>query len=365
MKTERLHPLQVMTTTVGAVFGVDILLAPNKMVSVARQDRWISLTLGGLPVLIIGSMNYYLASLYPDKDLPQIFLHVAGKFWGRILMFPFTVYMILYIALSMRIFAQALKMFLLDRTPISVIVFVMALVAAYAVYHGIYTIGEVVDIIFPICLFTIFSIILLSLQQVNTSYLEPILFENTGNVIKGILPGFRQFTGYGVTPYIYCYVQKSKGVYKWYLTGLIITIVAYVALTLVSIMVFSYQSVSHTIYPTLSLTKSIEFPATFLERLEAFAAILWIGIVFMSVILYFFATDRDISTFFGIKEKYQKFVVWGLIPLLVAGALVIRSGLKIMQVYETVKVLETSIAMVVFPIFTFFARLKKKKEAKG
>ncbi len=108
MKTEKLHPLQIMTMTVGAIFGVDILLAPNKMVSVARQDGWISLGLGGLLILILGSVHYHLASLYPDKDLPQIFLHVAGRIWGRILMLPFTVYLILYAALSLRIFAQAL-----------------------------------------------------------------------------------------------------------------------------------------------------------------------------------------------------------------------------------------------------------------
>jgi len=105
MKADRPSPVQAMTITVAAIFGVDFLIVQNTMVSIAQQDAWISLLLGGI-VTVLSAMNmYYLATLYPDKDLPQIIIHVGGKFLGRILLLFISLYILLYAGLSVRIFA--------------------------------------------------------------------------------------------------------------------------------------------------------------------------------------------------------------------------------------------------------------------
>jgi spore germination protein len=295
-------------------------------------------------------------------DFAQIHLHVGGEFFGRILLLPTTIYIALYTGLSMRVFAQALKMFLLDTTPIYAIVLFMTLVAAYSVYNGIYAIGGIIDIIFPICITTIAGIVLLSFQQVDVSYIKPILFENTDNVIKGIIPGFQQFTGYGLVAYFLRYTQKAKGTFKWYIAGVGIPVASHIVLTLVCIMVFTAPGIVSLIYPTLTLIKSIEFPVTFLERLESLAAILWIGIVFMSIILFFFASVRNFAVLLGIQDRHQKYVIWGHIPLLAVIALAVKSGIKVLEYIGKVKYLQTSIGFIVLPILIGLVFLKKRKE---
>ena len=79
MENEKLTTSQIFVITVFSILGVDVLVVPHNMVTLVDQDAWISLILGGL-LLYIGAIPFlYLLNLYPDKDLPQIILQVAGK----------------------------------------------------------------------------------------------------------------------------------------------------------------------------------------------------------------------------------------------------------------------------------------------
>ena len=131
MKNEKLTSSQIFVIAVFSILGVDILVVPHDMVLLAEQDAWISLILGGL-LLFIGAIPLlYLLNIYPDKDLPQIFLQVAGKWMDRILLIPINLFVVVYAGMSTRIFAQALKLFLVDKTPIWVIAISLIIVAAY------------------------------------------------------------------------------------------------------------------------------------------------------------------------------------------------------------------------------------------
>lgn len=368
MKTEKLTPVQIMTMTCAAVVGVDTLVVARQMVSLAGRDGWIALFLGGVLALISGAIIYYLAILYPDKDLPQIFIHIGGKVIGRILVIPVLIYTLLYLAFSMRIFSHAISVFIMDRTPIYAIVTLMTLITAYAVYQGIYVMGGIIDILFPIGKLTIFLLIFLSFSIAEPSHLKPILFENTAEVVKAIISGYQQFTGIGVIAYIFCYTQKSKGRFKWYMAGITIGIILYVSLTIASIMVFSAPGILSLIFPTLTLSKSIEFPATFLERLESFTAVLWISITFESMIIFYFASVRNFIAFLGLKQKHHKYVVYAHIPLVIALALAIQLARKVLEYFEMIKQIETSVGLVIIPIlliYTLFVRKRRKTNETG
>ncbi len=365
MKEERLMPPQVMTLTACGILGIDILIVQRDMVGVAGQDAWISLILGGMTAMILGSVCYYLAHLYPEMDLPQILLHIFGDFFGRIILLPFIVYDVLYLGMSLRIFAQALKMFLLSATPMLPIVVLILLAAGYAVCKGVFAIGGIMDIIFPLCAVTILGILLMPMNQIHLSNLKPILYKNTGNVVKGILTGYQQFTGYGTIAYFYCYTQKTKGTFKWYLAGLGIPIFLYIALTLITIMVFGPTDIGYLTYPTLTLAKSIEIPGTFLERAESFAAILWINIVFVSVALLLFRTKRNFLELLHMKTKHQNYVIWGIALLLIGIALFIRSGTEAISFFSKIKKSSRIFGLLIFPFITAMGYIKKRRETRA
>jgi spore germination protein len=361
MKPDRLNPRQAMTLTAASILSVDILKVQQEIVKIAHQDAWFSLILGGLLAIAAGMVSYFLASLYPDKDLPEIYIEAAGNFVGRIFLLAVSIYMLLYLGFSLRIFTMALKMFLLDRTPMYALVIFMALTVGYGVFKGIYTIGGIVDTIFPFTIITIAAIIMLSIPQGDFIYLKPVLFDNTEGILKSIIPSFQNLNGYGMILYIYSYSEKTKSSFFWYMTGILIAIAAYVSLTAVSIAVFGPKDVITLIYPTLTLLKAIEFPATFLERLESFAVVLWIGIVYISAVLFYFASTRNLMVLFGIKRKYYKYAVWAQIPVIVFIAMSVESGLMVFHYAHEAKILQAFLWLIITPLVTVVAFIKKKR----
>lgn len=361
MKAERLKPVQVMTMIVGSILSVDILMVQRQMVLIANQDAWLALFLGGVLTLVVGLLVYKLVAMHPTADLPQIYLNVGGEFFGRVLLIPNMIYGVLYTGFSLRIFAQALKTFLLNKTPTYAIVVLMIIVVAYAVYNGIYTIGGLIDILFPMCLLTVIILSLLSLQQINPIYIKPILYDNTKGVLKGIIPGERMFTGYGLFAYLYCHVDKPDKTLKWYLIGIMIPIFLYVTLTVLSIMAFNTDSIVSLVYPTLTLSKSIEFPTTFLERLEAFIAVLWIGIVFMSLVMFYYSVCRDLIVFLKMGKKAERVLPFALIPLITFISLMIGLELTVIDIFDKIKVLHTISIPIIIPIAIILTVIKRKR----
>ena len=258
MNKSKLNPIQMMTLISAGILGVDILTVQRRMVEGAGQDAWISLLLGALLTLISGSLTYLLASQYPDKDLPEILVEIGGRFLGRLFIIVVGAYIFLYLGFSIKVFAQALLIFLMDRTPAFILILFMSLVTGYAVYKGLGTIGKVVDILFPITILTVIFVMLLALPQSNPIRLKPILYNNTSNILKAVLPGYQRLTGAGLIIYFMKHVKKSKGTFLWYLAGLVIPVVSYVALTLITIMVFGTRETLTLAYPTLTLIKSMQ-----------------------------------------------------------------------------------------------------------
>ena len=131
MNKPKLNSMQMMTLISAGTLGVDILTVPRRMVESSGQDAWISILLGGLLTLIFGTLAYILAVQYPDKDFPEILISIGGKFFGRLMLLIVAIYVLLYLGLSIKIFVQALLVFLLDKTPVFILMLLMNLVAGY------------------------------------------------------------------------------------------------------------------------------------------------------------------------------------------------------------------------------------------
>lgn len=361
MNKSKLNPIQMMTLISAGILGVDILTVQRRMVEKAGRDAWISLLLGGLLTLISGTLSYLLSVQYPGKDLPEILIEIGGRFLGRIFLAAVAAYILLYLGVSIRVFTQALLIFLLDRTPIFVLILFISLVTGYAVFKDLDTIGKVVDILFPITMLTVFFIMLLALPQSNPIRLRPVLYHNTSDTLKAVLPGYQRFTGASLILYFMKHVRRSRGTFLWYLAGLVIPIVSYAALTLISIMVFGTRETITQAYPTLTLIKSIQFPSVFLERLESLAAVFWIGLVFNASTLFYYASVRNTIILFSIPEKYKTYIIWGHIALFMAIGLSKGQVWKAMERFDSARLLQSLITLVLFPLLLGFTLLKKRR----
>lgn len=180
-------------------------------------------------------------------------------------------------------------------------------------------------------------------------------------MIKAIIPGFYHFAGFGAIAYFMCYASDRKAAYKSYLLGLGVPVFFYVVRTVICIMVFGVPPLKVIVYPTLNLSKSIEFQAAILDRLESFMAVFWISIVFASLVLFYYISVRNLSEFFSIPNRYRKYVIYSHILLLPIISLFPPSSLVVFEYHDRVKYLEVLIGFVIFPIVTVWAAIKKKR----
>lgn len=360
MENSKLHPVQVLTITTSTTLGVSILTVQQNLTSIAKQDAWISMLFGGIIGIIAGLLIYYLSKRHRDMDLPEMTLSLAGGIIGRILLLPLVIYVFLDAGVTIRVFAQALKLFLLDRTPVSVITLIMAIVVISVVVKGIGTIGGVIDILFPFFIISLTLLIVLSVTESQTTNIKPVLFENTLNVFKGSLPAYGTLIGYGSIAYIMKYIDKSKNLLKWFLTGFGISIILYILLTLVAILVFGAEETKNLMFPTLFLSKSIEVAGIFLERLEAFMVIIWIPAVFTSVAVFTFASIRNFSVLFHVKSKYQKYIAYAHVPLLYFTAQYSKSELQALKYMQIIDYLGISMGLVFVPLLVILTLIRKR-----
>lgn len=362
MKENRLLPVQTMSLVVAAQLGVNIMIIQRAMVEIAGHDGWISVALAGLLSLGVSCITYALAVLYPELDFPGIFQAVWGKFFGKLLTIPLMAYLLVVSGIMLRVFADTIKALLLPETPALVVVGLMALVAISVVKRGIYAISAVTDMLFPIAVLPFAILILLSIQNWDYNRIQPILFENTANVLKGIIPGYRAYIGTGAILYTAAYTTEPKKTLKWYFAGMLISILFVTGSTLAVLLTFGSVETQRIVYPLISLSKVIEFPVTLLERLETLMSIIWILVVFAAITVHCFFSVRSFTVFFNVKPKHQNYVAYLHFPVLLIIAFLSESSMEAIEFYTATVYFGTFFKFAVVPASLCAGLIKKRRE---
>src|SRR3569832_1352353 len=103
MGLERIGVRQLTILVIHFMLGTSILIAPSNLAHVARQDGWISATLG--IGLVIGSGWLYecLARRYPTMTFTMMIEHVLGKWIGKIVSLLLFTYLFLLTSILIRV----------------------------------------------------------------------------------------------------------------------------------------------------------------------------------------------------------------------------------------------------------------------
>jgi len=364
MKNKKLSPSHAFTLTGAAILGTRVLELPYTAAVVAGNDGWISTLLAGILSIISGLILFKLVTLYPDKDLPQIVQEIGGKYLGKVLLIPLIVYTLLVPGFTIREFSGEVKILLLDKTPISVIMFILLLVIVLTLKKGITVLASCVDIVFPILIVVLILSLALSSTQAELVNIKPILFENTGNVLKGTLSTYGAYTGYGMITYVACHISDRKNLFKWFIAAQIVTGILITSMVLITLLVFGPTEIKTLVYPLLSLVKAVEFPATLFERLEILMVFTWIPSVFSASSIFCFASVRNILVLFNLESKYVNTVIYIHLLLLMAIAYFSGNVLQSEEYSWRIDEMALFIGLVFLPLLTIADIIKKKKEAK-
>ena len=359
----KLHISHIMPLIVMASLGPRLLTLPREVSINAGNDSWLSVILGGMVAMALTWIIYWIMMNDPHLNLSQIFEKSFGKFIGKVIMVFFGLFIAFALGLALREFAVTISLYLLDTTPDIVTKGLLVLLCVYALDKGLGTISTMMNILFPISLTLLFILLLLSWNNVEIPNVLPVLHRGIFPVVKGsysvinALSSLLLFIGY-ITPYI----GDLKGGYLWVTATKSLSILIYLLIMLMCIFVFGAAETSRLLYPTITLSKSIQIRAQLFERAESLMMTVWIINTFAVTVVASFVAIENMKALFGIEKKRMLIYVQMTAVYLLAH--IPRNAAmqeKIMGYFDMVTL---SIVMLI-PIIGGITLLKKRRKLKG
>ncbi|WP_031513130.1 GerAB/ArcD/ProY family transporter [Desulfofalx alkaliphila] len=280
---------QAMFIIIVVILSTADVFLPTVVAMEAGRDAWIAVIIATALALAVALIALALGLRFPNQTLVQIFHTVFGKYAGWILAFVFVLmHPVFLTAITVGQIGVILKVAFMGKTPLLVFNGIIVLAAAYAVYHGLETIARVVEILFPIGIFTLAMVGLLVLTKVDFGNYLPILENGFGPPLLGAFRLLSFLLEGIVLLMLIPYVNQPK--------KLIVALVWVMVLLGVSLLIgvlaigmFGARYTAVTTFAALSMVRQIKIGG-FLDHLDAVIMTIWIsGIYLKLAVLYYIA----------------------------------------------------------------------------
>lgn len=360
---EKITSTQATVALTMTIIGVGIVTLPRVSAEeVQTPDIWISMLFSGGITLVAAFFITKLCLRFKGMTIYQFSPILVGKWAG----FVFNLFIIMYFILvggyQARSMAEVLRAYLLDKTPIEVVIIVYIAVGVYIVISGLYPIVKLLQIYFPVVLVFIFFMLGLSVTNVDLNNLRPVLGEGFKPVVNGIKPTTLSLAGIESFLILIAYMQRAQQAMKAAAVGIFIPLFLYILIVIAVIGSLTVDEVRQLTWPTIELVKSIEMKFLLLERFESFFIILWVITTFTSFILNFYFASLGLSQVF--KKAYKPFV-YGLIPFIYLCAMYPEDINGLFKLGDYIGNLAIIITGIIPVFFLTIAFIRRKRNAKN
>jgi len=298
----RISSLQLLFLLSMTELATAFLYVPTITAKAAGPDGWISLL---VPVTVYASLVVLvcvsLARRYPFQVFTEYLPDVVGTIPGKLIAGISTLVLIHITSVMVVEGAQFIQTNFLTETPVLVLQSVLALVAVYGASMGIEVIARHNEMVFPIFLLSLTTLILLVCKDINLNNFRPMLENGVVPVLKGAMtPAVWRGELY-IILWLYPYLNQKKEDYQAafgmvLLAGIVSTLV--VATT---IGVFGDLYTARLVYAANTLARYISV-AGILERLELFIVIMWVAGLIVKLGIFFHTASIAAATTLNLKN---------------------------------------------------------------
>ncbi|MBX0356117.1 endospore germination permease [Halobacillus sp. Nhm2S1] len=298
---KQLTMLQLIIVFISSMIGIGIILMPRDLANtVDSQDLWLSIIFGALAVSVVSCIYVALAVRYPGLTFFEMTSAIMGRFVGFLFNFFFVVYSLIVAAYILRVTGGIIKNYLLDTTPLYIVVGSFMLVSMYLIYNGAGDIVRFFQLYFPIMMVMFIVLCLLSIKNLDFNNVRPVFQNNIWVTISGAQITFFSFLGMEFLLIFSKLIKKKKAknllITMWTSIGL--TALIYVVFHIISIGVLGVEELKEITFPTIEMAKSIEFQGFFFERFELIFLFGWLTTAFTSFTAYMYTLTLGLKNMF-------------------------------------------------------------------
>nr|WP_275433467.1 endospore germination permease [Priestia flexa] len=282
------------------IIGSAILVIPSIIVSIAKQDAWITsiLTL----IIALGIMPLYIAlgRRYPTMLFTEFTEEILGKWIGKLFSIIFLTFPLVAGSLTLYNIGDFIITQVMPETPIvPIYVFVLS-VSLFGVRLGLEVLARSGEILFP-WVIALFSLLVLFLtKQINFDHFQPFftmglrpIFISTVHFLT--FPFLDTVVFLMIFPYVKWTSKKRTPVY----IGTLIGGVFLILIIFLCVLVLGVDQTSTRLSPTYLLAKEINV-TNFITRIEVIVAIIWFISIFFKLSILLFVLNLGVAQLFNL-----------------------------------------------------------------
>lgn len=283
--------LAVITNTLVVFMVYTPRLIAGKTVS---SDGWVGILLGGIVACLLGWLVSKLVSKFPQQSFFSFSSELLTKPIAIIICFLFIMQYILILSVQLREVAEISHYYLLKYTPVEVVCLTFLLVVIYGASGSQTGVFRLNYLFLPIIVVAIIAIFLLALGGIEKNNIYPLFQTDVYGHLEVTAISFSSFVEFGIVLFYISLIKDTKNTPKSIVIGVIWSMILIMFIYIICIGVFGNLTSSNTFFPVLEVTKSIEIPGGFFERLDPIFFVIWTMAVFITCLI---ALDISIMLF--------------------------------------------------------------------
>lgn len=297
----QVSPYLVFFIIYNSQVGVGILSFQRTIAAKAGYDAWIGVLAAGCLVQVFVWVMYKLLGKV-NGDIIDVHTTIFGNGLGKFLSLFFMIYYWSACVSVLIGFIEIIQVWMFPAMPSWILSTIILLSVYYCVSGGFRVIVGMsfLSFIFPQILLIILFIF--PLKIAHFSNLLPIMNHSFLDMVDSIKSSMYTLAGTEALLMYYPFIRDPKASKKFAHLGVLFTTLLYTISAIISFTFFSENQLKTTIWPELSLTKTITL--SFLERFEYLYISMYLIIVTVLIALFLWCTSRGLKKIFNTKQKY-------------------------------------------------------------
>ncbi len=149
-RSDRLSNIQITFVVSSTTIGVTVLTLPRTATELAKSGGFIATFITGLLMACALIITAMLAKRFPNSTVMEYSREIIGLVPSKILGLVFFFYFISVTTAVLRLFCDAIKVLLLENTPLEVLIITFLLAAVYLCLNGISSIAKICEHLNPL-----------------------------------------------------------------------------------------------------------------------------------------------------------------------------------------------------------------------
>ena len=299
---ERLSGIQISILVASTMIGTGLMSFPRRVAEAGKAAGITYVVISSGLIVLFTALTAWLNKKFPDMTVIEYSEVLLGKVMSKIIVIIFALFYVLVSSMVLRSFADIVKAFLLENTPLEVIIIGMLILAAYLSKNGINPIVRLCETFFPVFSLSILLFLILALQNFDAINIYSLWQINIKDMFRTMVETLDVFLGFEVVLFAGAFALDRKNLVKFSIAGSLFAALLNIISLVIAIGVFTVGGLEYQMYPLLELSKSVVFPGAFAERFDLFFAIFWVLAVFTTVAVVYYLAAFNITRVVGLRN---------------------------------------------------------------